>query len=38
MATPQTTQRRINIDLIAVAIAFTLAALIRLNVIPPISF
>ena len=29
---------RINIDLIAVAIALTLAALIRFNVLPPISF
>jgi uncharacterized membrane protein len=32
------TASRINIDLIAVAIALTLAALIRFNVIPPISF
>jgi hypothetical protein len=38
MATPNTTQSRINIDLIAVAIALALAALIRFNVIPPISF
>ena len=30
--------RKINIDLIAVTIALTLAALIRLNVIPHISF
>ncbi len=33
-----TTQRRVNVDLIAVAIALTLAALIRFNVIPPVSF
>ena len=33
-----TTQNRINIDLIAVAIALTVAALIRFNIIPPISF
>ncbi|WP_263365066.1 hypothetical protein [Edaphobacter bradus] len=32
------TAARINIDLIAVAIALTLAALIRFNVLPPISF
>ena len=32
------TASRITIDLIAVAIALTLAALIRFNVIPPISF
>jgi hypothetical protein len=32
------TTSRINVDLIAVAIALTLAALIRFNVIPPISF
>lgn len=38
MATPQTTRSLINIDLVAVAIAFTLAALIRFNVIPSISF
>jgi hypothetical protein len=29
---------RINIDLIAVAIALTLAALIRFNILPPVSF
>jgi hypothetical protein len=29
---------RVNIDLIAVAIALTLAALIRFNVLPAISF
>jgi uncharacterized membrane protein len=29
---------RINIDLIAVGIALTLAALIRFNILPPISF
>lgn len=34
----RTGKRRINIDLIAVAIALTLAALIRFNVIPPVSF
>jgi len=39
MARPDTTpQNRINIDLIAVAIALTVAALIRFNIIPPISF
>ena len=38
MATPQVTNSRINIDLIAVAIALTLAALIRLNVLPPVGF
>jgi hypothetical protein len=38
MATPNTTQSRINIDLIAVAIALALAALIRFNIIPSISF
>jgi hypothetical protein len=38
MARPETTQGRINIDLIAVAIALTLAGLIRFNIIPPISF
>jgi hypothetical protein len=29
---------RINIDLVAVVIALTLAALIRFNVLPPIAF
>ena len=38
MATPNTTQSRINIDLIAIGIALTIAALIRFNIIPPISF
>jgi len=39
MAFPSRTgASRINIDLIAVAIALTLAALIRFNVLPPISF
>ncbi len=38
MATPNSTQGRINIDLIAVAIALTLAALIRFNVLPPVGF
>ncbi len=38
MARPESTSSRINIDLIAVAIALTLAALIRLNIIPHISF
>jgi hypothetical protein len=40
MAAPDTTtaKSRINVDLIAVAIALTLAALIRFNVIPSISF
>lgn len=32
------TAGRINVDLIAVAIALTLAALIRFNVLPSISF
>jgi hypothetical protein len=31
-------KKKINIDLIAVTIALTLAALIRLNVLPHISF
>jgi hypothetical protein len=34
----QRAARRVNIDLIAVAIALTLAALIRFNVLPAISF
>ncbi|HEY6374776.1 MAG TPA: hypothetical protein VIX90_04550 [Edaphobacter sp.] len=34
----RTTTSRINVDLIAVAIALTLAALIRFNIIPPVSF
>lgn len=38
MATPHSTQSRTNIDLIAVAIALTLAALIRFNIIPPVTF
>jgi len=38
MATPQLSNSRINIDLIAVAIALTLAGLIRFGVIPPIGF
>jgi hypothetical protein len=38
MAAPQTSHTRINIDLIAVAIALTLAALIRFNILPPVSF
>jgi uncharacterized membrane protein len=38
MARPEITKSRINIDLIAVAIALTVAALIRLNIIPPVSF
>jgi hypothetical protein len=32
------TRSRINIDLIAVAIGLTLAALIRFNILPSISF
>jgi hypothetical protein len=38
MAFPSRTRTSVNIDLIAVAIALTLAALIRLNILPPISF
>jgi hypothetical protein len=38
MATPNSAKSRINIDLIAVAIALTLAALIRFNVIHTVSF
>jgi uncharacterized membrane protein len=38
MAVPQLSNSRINIDLIAVAIALTLAALIRFDLIPPIGF
>ena len=38
MAVPETTRSRINVDLIAVAIALTLAALIRLNILPPVTF
>ena len=38
MATPNSAKSRINVDLIAVAIALTLAALIRFNVIPAVSF
>ena len=38
MAIPSSTQNRINIDFIAIAIALTLAALIRFNILPPVSF
>ena len=38
MAVPQLSNSRINIDLIAVAIALMLAALIRFDLIPPIGF
>jgi hypothetical protein len=38
MAAPHSIQTRINVDFIAVAIALTLAALIRFNILPPISF
>lgn len=38
MAAPQLSNSRINIDLVAVAIALTLAALIRFDLIPPIGF
>ncbi len=39
MARPETNSKsRANIDLIAVAIALTLAALIRFNIIPPVAF
>jgi len=38
MATPQLSNSRVNIDLIAVAIALTLAALIRFNILPPVGF
>lgn len=38
MATPHSTESRINIDFIAIAIALTLAALIRFNILPPVSF
>jgi hypothetical protein len=38
MAVPQISNSRINIDLIAVAIALTLAGLIRFNLIPPVGF
>lgn len=38
MATPHASHSRINIDFVAVAIAFTLAALIRFNILPPVSF
>ena len=38
MAAPQFSASRINIDLVAVAIALTLAALIRFDLIPPIGF
>jgi hypothetical protein len=35
---PMAFSRRVNIDLVAVVIALTLAALIRFNVLPAISF
>lgn len=38
MAAPQVSGSRVNIDLVAVAIALTLAALIRFDLIPPIGF
>lgn len=38
MATPHVSNSRINIDMIAVAIALTLAALIRFNILPPVGF
>jgi hypothetical protein len=38
MAAPEVSGSRINIDLIAVGIALTLAALIRFGLIPPIGF
>jgi uncharacterized membrane protein len=38
MARPESNSSRINIDLIAVAIALTVATLIRFNLIPPVSF
>jgi len=39
MARPESSSNsRINIDLIAVAIALTVATLIRLNIIPHVSF
>jgi hypothetical protein len=38
MARPDSTLSRINIDFIAVAIALTLATLIRFNILPPVSF
>jgi hypothetical protein len=38
MAAPEISRSRINIDLIAVAIALTLAALIRFNILPAVSF
>jgi hypothetical protein len=38
MATPHSSRTRINIDFVAVAIALTLAALIRFNILPPVSF
>ncbi len=38
MATPHISKSRVNIDLIAVGIALTLAALIRFNILPPIGF
>ena len=38
MATPHVSNNRITIDMIAVAIALTLAALIRFNILPPVGF
>lgn len=38
MAAPHVSNNRINIDMIAVAIALTLAALIRFNILPPVWF
>jgi hypothetical protein len=38
MAAPEISRSRINVDLIAVAIALTLAALIRFNILPAVSF
>jgi len=38
MASLNSRTGRVNVDLIAVAIALTLAALIRFNVLPPITF
>jgi hypothetical protein len=38
MASPHVSNSRINIDLIAVAIALTLAALIRFDLLPPVGF
>jgi hypothetical protein len=38
MAAPEISRSRSNVDLIAVAIALTLAALIRFNILPAVSF